>query len=462
MGLSAEQKRILSLIDTGESMFFTGCAGTGKSYMLNAAIAHLRKKHPSNSVYVTASTGIAATHIGGITLHSFAGIGLGEGPIDKIIRKVKLNGASLYRWKRARVLIIDEISMISGDLLELIDTVARAVRDEKEKPMGGIQVIATGDFLQLPPVVKRGDKKKNALFAFQAPCWNDLFTHEEVLHRVYRQENKAFVKLLSEMRMGRITGDMMCSLDRTKENTFPADGILPTVLYSHRVDVNQRNQCELEKLNTHPVHTYTSCDTGSKANMASLAKNCIAPQCVKLRVGAQVMLIANIRVAAGLANGSRGVVTGFARNASSEVAQYGMDVLVKFTNGKTIAISPRSGCWEKREGDRVRASRHQIPLILAWAITVHKRFASFPHTPSPRPTNRLSQGMTLDRVEMDLSRVFEYAMAYVAVSRATSMSTMRLTGTFDPTRVKLAHPDAVKYYDQLHKNGMGTLFSSFH
>ncbi len=201
--LSEEQKGIMTaVVDEGKSIFFTGSAGTGKSVLMRSIISKLRQKYTKepDRVAVTASTGLAAVNIDGSTLHSFAGIGLGKEPATELLKKIRRNPKTRQRWSRTRVLIIDEISMIDGDLFDKLEQVARIIRNNGS-PFGGIQLVVTGDFFQLPPVP---EKDRAAKFSFDAATWNTCIEHTILLTHVFRQKDATFADMLNEMRLGRL------------------------------------------------------------------------------------------------------------------------------------------------------------------------------------------------------------------------------------------------------------------
>jgi ATP-dependent DNA helicase PIF1 len=201
--LSEEQRQIIEIVNQGASVFFTGSAGTGKSVLMRAIIAKLRdfySKEPDR-VAVTASTGLAACNIEGITLHSFAGIGLGKEAAPELIKKIRRNQKLKQRWQRTKVLIIDEISMVDGDLFDKLEQIARSLRNNG-MPFGGIQLVVTGDFFQLPPVP---EKNSIAKFAFDAATWNTTIQHTILLTHVFRQKDPVFANMLNEMRLGKLT-----------------------------------------------------------------------------------------------------------------------------------------------------------------------------------------------------------------------------------------------------------------
>ena len=202
--LSEEQQHILDLVvESKRSVFFTGSAGTGKSVLLREIISTLRKKHvrEPDRVAVTASTGLAACNIGGVTLHSFAGIGLGKEDVPELVKKIRRNQKAKQRWQRTKILVVDEVSMVDGDLFDKLEAIARQLRNNG-RPFGGIQIVITGDFFQLPPVP---DNNKIAKFAFDAASWSTSIQHTIGLHHVFRQKDPVFAGMLNEMREGRLS-----------------------------------------------------------------------------------------------------------------------------------------------------------------------------------------------------------------------------------------------------------------
>ncbi|NXX39673.1 PIF1 helicase, partial [Tricholaema leucomelas] len=415
--LSAEQEAVLGAVKSGKSIFFTGCAGTGKSFLLKKIVGSL----PPKSTYATASTGVAACHIGGTTLHAFAGIGSGKAPLEQCIQLAERPGVRQH-WLACQHLIIDEISMVDGKFFDKLEAVARAVR-KRDEPFGGIQLIICGDFLQLPPVCKANEETK---FCFQARSWRKCIHINMELTEVRRQTDKTFVSLLSAVRLGRCTEEVTRLLMQTAANRSERDGILATRLCTHKDDVEITNERRLQQLSGE-LHSFEALD--SDPMLAKL----IDAQCpvggrVELKLGAQVMLAKNLDVSQGLVNGARGVVVGF------ENEQKGLPK-VRFLCGVTQVIKMEK--WVFKGASGIHLSRQQLPLKLAWAISIHK-----------------SQGMSLDCVEISLSRVFESGQAYVALSRARSLAGLRVLD-FDPKVVR-ADPSVLQFYRQLRRHQLLT------
>jgi len=377
-------------------------------------------------VYTTASTGVAGVAIGGTTLHSFAGVGLGDQPVEILIKKVKNNRFKSRSWQQADVLIVDEVSMLDAKFFDKLDKIGRAVRYQPKLPFGGIQLLLTGDFLQLPPVNKT--KIKGAVFAFESDAWKNARLKNFVLEKVYRQEDMAFVAMLAEIRQGKCSEKTRSLLNDKALESFSGikatdDGIIPTKLYATNRQVRGENKLELEKIETE-ARSFTASDVGDKFFIGMLQKNCTAMAELQLKVGAQVVLIKNLDVELGLCNGSRGVVDSFTS------AEEGKMPVVLFANGHKMVIGP--GEWEIKVDGEVKARRTQVPLLLAWALTIHK-----------------CQGMTLDRVVLSMGSLFEDAQAYVALSRCRSLEGLKLLD-FDASLIR-ANKKAIRFYRRLQK-----------
>lgn len=304
--MSNEQLGVLKYALQGESFFFSGSAGTGKSYLLREIVRQLKNKHGQDKVYVTSSTGVAACNVGGCTLHSFAGIGIGALDFEQLEESVKKKRYVVERWKRAQVLIVDEVSMLDGDTFEKIEFLARKIR-KSELPFGGLQVIFCGDFLQLPPVAPRGSDVR---FAFESEAWNRVVKKTFVLHQPFRQKNPEFVKVLNEIRVGKVTSDGIELLKTCADREFPDTEIKPTKLYPHRHAVQIENNKNLQELKGE-LRVYTATDSGEEPFLSQIKRHCCAPQVLEIKKDAQVILLKNLDIENKLVNGSRGVVIGF-------------------------------------------------------------------------------------------------------------------------------------------------------
>ncbi|KAM4605002.1 ATP-dependent DNA helicase PIF1 [Polymixia lowei] len=410
--LNKEQAAVLSAVLSGKNVFFTGSAGTGKSFLLKRIVGSL----PPKNTYATASTGVAACHIGGTTLHNFAGIGSGSAPLEQCIELAQRPGV-LQHWTTCRHLIIDEISMVEAQFFDKLESIARSVRRSTE-PFGGIQLIVCGDFLQLPPVSKG---KEKASFCFQARSWRKVIQVNMELMEVRRQTDQSFISLLQAVRVGRVTEDVTAKLMESAYHKIEREGILATRLCTHKDDVELTNENKLQQL-PGSVHVFEAVDSDPTLVKTIDAQSPVS-RLLQLKVGAQVMLTKNLDVQRGLVNGARGVVVGF------EPGRQGLP-RVRFLCGLTELLKPER--WMFKAGGGLYLSRQQLPLKLAWAISIHK-----------------SQGMTLDCVEISLTRVFERGQAYVALSRARSLEGLRVMD-FDP-RVVQADPDVLVFYNRLKK-----------
>ncbi|GAB4815472.1 hypothetical protein N2152v2_002518 [Parachlorella kessleri] len=415
--LSEEQAQALELVKSGRSIFFTGkksCAGTGKSLLLRYILRAL----PCDSTFVTGTTGLAGCALGGITINSFAGIGRAEGDLEQLIRQAS-RGEAMLRWRRATALIIDEVSMMDGRLFDSLEAIARRVRGSNA-PFGGIQLILSGDFHQLPPVAKGGREAEAARkFCFEAESWGRCIQACVQLTRVFRQSDREFVDLLAKVRGGACPEAVLRTLlAACRRPLATEDGILPTKLYTHREDVDKINAQQLGELTSPPVR-FLAQDVGAAEVLAAA---CPARRELELRVGAQVMLLRNLSHRQGLVNGARGVVERLAGSQQLPV--------VRFTNGEVVTVGKEK--WTISVGGRIVAQRLQLPLDLGWAMSVHK-----------------CQGMTLSRVEVNLERAFEPGMAYVALSRAQSLEGLRILGTRIAPQALRADPRVVAFYARM-------------
>ncbi|PAV21915.1 dna repair and recombination pif1 [Pyrrhoderma noxium] len=462
--LSTQQRQVLERVKHGKNVFFTGSAGTGKSVLLRSIISHFARDKTWRNLGITASTGIAAENIGGRTLHSFAGIGLGKGKVEDLVEAVKNSTFSRMRWIETEVLIIDEISMIDGVLFDKLEYLARCIRNNN-KPFGGIQLIISGDFCQLPPVPDRLDGIPVPItFAFEAESWDRCVGLPVILEQVFRQRDSTFVNMLNSMRYGEINEEDEARLRALSREVNYTDGIEPTELYPLRAEVVRANKFRLKDL-PNPTHTYIADNLrglDSKGEpvsfryMDSVLNKLVAIQEVTLKVGAQVMLIMNLPNY-GLVNGSLGRVIGFRTTEQAHKELIKMAIpddkdksngngvknipreqlkasprewpLVQFTNGREYLCVPMKFEAVGVLGN-VEATRNQVPLILAWAMSIHK-----------------SQGQTLERVKVDLGRTFEKGQAYVALSRATSLDGLQVVN-FDRNKV-MAHPRVLEWNRQI-------------
>jgi len=444
-GLNLQQQRVLSAVLAGESIFFTGSAGTGKSFLLRHCINALLDsgRTSKDQVFVTAATGIAAVNIGGTTFHSFSGLGIAGGSLQSLVHKVQSSSAATERWRKARVLVIDEISMLDGGLLDKAEAVARAIR-RSSAPFGGLQLLLSGDFFQLPPVgvsKKRSSQAHSAAgadarpsavkFAFQAECWPLVVSSSFLLTHVYRQKDNVLRHILNKIRVGVCSPDDCRVLACGSAGRGAAQaGVQPTELCALNKHVAQRNRECMAGLKG-DKHVFAAHMEGSEYFCKQLAASCTAVEQLTLCAGAQVVLLKNVDPEAGLVNGARGKVYDFVRNRESSWPP--MLPRVVFSPPERSATKPTEvppDSWSMELGAEIKATMTQVPLKLAYALSIHK-----------------SQGMTIDSLVVDLRGVFEYGQAYVALSRGVSLDRMQVRN-LNPACVR-AHPDVVAFYAAL-------------
>ena len=373
------------------SVFLTGAPGSGKSYILSRFVGDAATK--GRKVAVTASTGIAATHIGGTTIHSWSGIGIREKLESKDIEAISRDKQLVARYRNTHTLVIDEISMLPGWFLDLLNTLAKVLREDS-RPFGGIQVVLVGDMFQLPPVTRGSTTEQ---FAHHSAAWRELDPLVCYLDEQHRQRNDGLLEILEAMRTGELNQDHIARLE-SRLHCQPSDGDKITRLYSHNVDVDAINQRRLATIEGH-TEQYEMRSTGAVSAVEQLSKRVLAPRLLELKVGAEVMFVANDPSRA-FVNGSRGRVIRF---------DEGRPVVALSGTGRTIAVAPYA--WQNIENEKVRAEVIQLPLRLAWAITIHK-----------------SQGMSIDAAMVDLSRCFTPGMGYVALSRLRGLEGLYITG----------------------------------
>jgi ATP-dependent exoDNAse (exonuclease V) alpha subunit len=389
-----KQKDALAILEAGHNVLLTGPAGSGKTFLLNKYIAYLKKKQIG--VAVTASTGIAATHISGRTIHSWAGIGIKDELSARDIQALTKRAYLKKQFNSTEVLVIDEISMLHAHRLDLIDRVCQAFK-KNFLPFGGIQVVMSGDFFQLPPISPGNGE---AEFVYKANVWSEMDLRICYLDEQHRQNDQKMTKILQSFRKNDISPETVKLLtDRIKQK--PKSGITPVRLFTHNIDVDAINNLELQKISA-PAFTYHMTGEGEKKLVEALQKNCLAPADLVLKKGALVMFVKNKFKDEKVVyvNGTTGVIVDFDENNFP---------LVRLNSGTEILVAPDS--WTIDDEHKILAKITQIPLRLAWAITVHK-----------------SQGMTLEMAEIDLSRSFGYGMGYVALSRLTSLEGLYLSG----------------------------------
>jgi ATP-dependent exoDNAse (exonuclease V) alpha subunit len=413
------QDEALALLKTGASIFLTGQPGSGKTHTVNRYLRDLAQA--GVDVAYTASTGIAATHGHGVTIHAWSGIGVREALMRRDLDVLASNRRLAARIEKTSVLIIDEVSMLPPRALTLADTVCRHIR-ATNAPFGGMQVVLVGDFFQLPPVIRRRfdssalplaeeDADSSSAFAHASAAWRDLDPMVCYLSEQHRQDDQPFLDILDAIRSNACTG---IHRERLAARMVDRDQLPPsrTRLFTHNAAVDEINQQQLAKLDGE-THTFAMTAKGAKPSIDALKRGCLSPDEFAVKKNAVVMFTKN-DPAGRYVNGTLGTVEDFDSETGSPI--------VRTRSGKRIFAEPVT--WKIEENGKERASVTQIPLRLAWAITVHK-----------------SQGMSLDAAVIDLSRAFEYGQGYVALSRLRSLSGLHLLGLNE--RALLVHPAAI-------------------
>ncbi|MBI4080568.1 MAG: AAA family ATPase [Candidatus Levybacteria bacterium] len=435
------QNEALDILKLGHNVYLTGPAGSGKTYLLNQYIAYLRSHQIP--VGITASTGIAATHMGGVTIHSWAGMGIKDSMTESDIHELFRRSYLKSRFKKTRVLIIDEISMLHAHRLDLVHAICRAFK-RIDQPFGGMQIVMCGDFFQLPPIEKNpkleyrnskqiqntndqnakrfehSDFKNSEIvspssedlrdfefrasnlrsnFVTESDIWRQMLLKTCYLDEQHRQDDRAFLRVLNDIRNNEVSEMTVEYLsERLNKEIKGPGGVSPTRLFTHNADVDSMNNMHLGELPGEP-HEYYMSSRGKLGLTEILKKSCLAPQTLVLKKGAQVMFVKN-NYEVGYVNGTLGEVIGFDEERRPVVRTF---------DGAEITVKEAS--WEVKEENTELAAISQLPLRLAWAITVHK-----------------SQGMSLDAAEIDLSRAFTPGMGYVALSRVRNLSGLKLMG----------------------------------
>uniref|UniRef100_A0A6C0KGU6 AAA+ ATPase domain-containing protein n=1 Tax=viral metagenome TaxID=1070528 RepID=A0A6C0KGU6_9ZZZZ len=423
-----EYQQLKEYVFQGHNIFLTGPGGVGKSYFINQLKAEYSGDEPSK-MSVTSTTGVSAFNLGAQTIHSFSGIGAMKprDNIESILKKVRKNKNAMKRIHECEILVIDEISMLGENYLEMMDAVFQRIRG-RTTVMGGIQIIFTGDFLQLPPV--------NDKFCFHSDVWKALQLKTIYLTKMYRVKDPHYTGMLERIRMARHTPDDNKELYKrffaykeyiaSKDDEKNADTIRPTFLYSKKVDVHEKNMEELEKnpnelllfrpmvVKGEAYEKYES-DERKKTDL-DIKENY---NVLYLKVGAQVMLTVNLDCDAGLVNGSRGIVRDYQDGS----------LVVEFLNGNKMGFTRHEFVTE--EDGKVLFKVMQFPFILAYALSIHK-----------------VQGSTLDFAVIDIGySVFETSMSYVALSRVRSLEGLFLEA-YQPHKI-FCSQDALSFYENL-------------
>ena len=441
MELSEEQQKAFDKYVLGNNIFITGPGGAGKSALIRMIYADACKKF--KDIHVTALTGCAAVLLNckAKTLHSWGGIGLGNGTTEYLINKIKKNKFLKLIWKSTNILVVDEVSMLSLKLFELLNAIGKAVRGNL-RPFGGIQLIFSGDFFQLPPVGDKDDPDTQR-FCFESEQWNSVFdiNSQIQLVKIFRQTDEVYSTILNQIREGKIkrkSNDLLLQyVERKLDEKLIAE---PTKLFPTKNKVEQINHSkmsvlsgesrefkikyvkDLEMTKTDRIKRLDFTDKDIQVELDFLASNLICEKEIQLKVGAQVMCIVNIRSDAGdvlICNGSQGIIRSYCEITGSPK--------VKYNNGIEMTMARHNWISDKIPGIGVS----QVPLILSWALTIHK-----------------SQGATLDAAEIDVgSGIFECGQTYVALSRVKSLDGLYLT-SFDVTKIKI-NKKVKEYYESL-------------
>lgn len=387
-----DQTLALGILLAGKSALLTGAAGSGKTYLLNQFIRLSRAS--GKHVSVTATTGLAATHLGGTTIHSWSGIGIRDGIDEHFVEHMSKARTEIIT--KTDILIIDEISMLHDYRLDMVDFVCRLVRKQLDVPFGGIQVVMSGDFFQLPPINRR-DSILSGGFVTHSEAWRQLRPVILYLSEQHRQDDGSLLAILSGLRSGNLLTSHVESLYERSSAEPPDDDM--TELYTVNLDVDRINNNRLRAVDGE-LKSYHALTTGSANYVETLARSVLAPLTLELKPTALVMAVRN-DPAHRYSNGSIGRVITFEPGTNFPV--------VEFRNGREVTVGMET--WEMMDGDKKRASISQVPLRLAYAITVHK-----------------SQGMTLDAAKMDLRKAFTPGMGYVALSRVRRIDDLYLAG----------------------------------
>jgi ATP-dependent DNA helicase PIF1 len=437
MELSLEQQIVFDKYIAGYNIFITGPGGSGKSAIIRQIYKHAYSS--SKKIYVTALTGCAAVLLNcqAKTIHSWAGIGLGTQSIENLVKKIKNNKFSKELWRTTQILIVDEISMLSYKLFNLLNQLGKILRNN-ERPFGGIQVIFSGDFFQLPPV-GNADDPDTLRFCFESEEWNTVFQKENQvqLKKIFRQTDDTYTNILNQIRNGKIKRSSFNLLSQYVKREISPDLIVePTKLFPTRSRVDFINSSKMDllkgeekkynivsKLDLEMSKTektiraeYNIQDIEREINY--LTSNAICEKEIAIKIGAQVMCIVNMPCS-NICNGSQGVVTGFCDITGCP--------RVKYNNGCEIVMSRHIWLSDKIPGIGIS----QVPLILAWALTIHK-----------------SQGATMDTAEIDVgNNIFECGQTYVALSRVKNLEGLYLS-SFDVSKIKV-NKKVQQFYEEL-------------
>lgn len=435
MKLSEEQNCVLETVWKGYNVFMTGSGGTGKTTLIREI--HRQAAERNKNIQVAALTGCAAVLLAckARTIHSFAGIGLGTGTIEENVEKVSKNYMRSKSWRQLDILVVDEVSMMSKKLFEMLDAIARKVR-RSDRPFGGLQIIFSGDFYQIRPI---GNDPETSAFCFESPLWDKVFgEHQIILKRIFRQKDPIYANVLNQIREGELDDEIIEMMNKRIDVPIDSGVLRPTRLFPKRRQVDEINLRELNRLSPDTEQVFKMKDetdlpmTKKEAEirrrfspqdiqneLMSLRRNLMCDPVIHLRAGSQVMCIVNKEYDEDLylCNGSQGIVKDFTPSGLP---------IVDFS-GREVIVEPN--IWPSEVVPGVGIS--QIPLILAWAMTIHK-----------------AQGATLDMAEIDAGdAIFECGQTYVALSRIKNLSGLYLT-SFDPKSIYI-NPKVKEFYDHL-------------
>jgi ATP-dependent DNA helicase PIF1 len=426
--LTEKQQNAFNTMKSGKNVFLTGPGGSGKSFLIKYFIDWYKseKEEDDSKIFITSTTGLSSILIDGITINRYSGIGIGDKDIETLYKKIIKMKNLKKRWCNTSVLIIDEISMMDADIFDKLEILAKRIR-KNEDPFGGIQIILSGDFLQLPPV-------KSNNFCFESFTWDMVIDKVFYFDKIIRQNDINLQNVLNNIRVGVINEDVKNMLNsRLNKDLINEGGIIPTLLFSKKNMVLQYNENELKKLtdNGNENYTYNSYYEFSK-NISEESKEFFieiinsqyqVEDKLTFARSSQVMLTVNLPEL-DLANGSRGIIIDFSKDNEKKYP------IVLFLNGKILEVKPHEFTIDE-DGDVIK--KFQIPLILSWAITIHK-----------------AQGMTLEFVKTDIGNsIFEYGQVYVVLSRVKNIEGLSLIN-IDYSKIK-AHPKILKYYEKLIK-----------
>lgn len=463
--LSIDQQYAFMKFKQKQNIFVTGPGGTGKTRFIQHIVSYMNQHKVAYQV--CALTGCAAVllNCGAKTIHSWSGIKMGRGTPEQIVGRIFRNKNVVKAWKKTKVLVIDEVSMLSQKYFELLDLIGRTIC-KNAQPFGGIQVVFTGDFFQLPPIADATDPA-SAAFCFESPKWSEIFPLKNCIELTtfFRQTDPKYIEILQQIRRGYIeaeNADLLQHHVRREYDPVSHGGCIPTKLFPKRAKVDAVNHVMFSQLDedeyeyeySSSCQNLTYLDTGKLISVEdklaysrltkydvdneiqTLLSNIQAPATVSLKKGAVVMCTTNLNVDEGICNGSQGIIVDFVESPTRETTTM-LVPLVRFSNGRLMKIVP----FHRQSEEYPCISVSQIPLCLAWALTIHK-----------------IQGATLQMASIDIGKdIFEYGQTYVALSRVKSLNGLYLT-EFYPHRIK-ANPSVLAFYDSFPKISHETMMA---